>query len=318
MEKPVTFLNKNGKKLFGIIHIPENRDPRHNKIGINLLNPGIKYRVAPNRLNVKLARKLCELGYHVLRFDPEGIGDSEGELPAGILVADIWEKIQTGLFVPDTIAANDFLSNTYGIERLILIGNCGGAITALLASEEDRRVDSLALIDVPVNLRTAQQTFADKVATGGKKVDILFSDYFKKIFDVKAWLRFITLQTEYRALWKIVRLKLQKKLSRLLILKKPPLDFDKVCREKNLNEQFFKAFDAFHKKGKSILFILAGNDPGTEIFQHYFENTYLTNRVNTHLNSSRLEIFLIEQANHIYTLTEWQKTLINKICTWVA
>ena len=57
----IFFKNRNGAKLSGIVHIPEQTLFRGKRIGINLLNPGIKYRVAPNRLNVKLARKLCSI-----------------------------------------------------------------------------------------------------------------------------------------------------------------------------------------------------------------------------------------------------------------
>src|SRR5512143_1047295 len=112
MEEPITFLNKNGKRLLGIVHIPE-KSRSERKIGVNLLNPGIKYRVAPHRLNVKLARELCRKGYYVLRFDPEGIGDSEGKLPDNTPVAEIWGKIQTGFFTQDVITANDFFIEKY-------------------------------------------------------------------------------------------------------------------------------------------------------------------------------------------------------------
>ena len=89
MEEAVTFENKKGEKIFGIVHIPDLTPFGEKKVGINLLDPGIKYRVAPNRLNIKLARRLCQNGYYVLRFDPAGIGDSEGELPQNVLVPDI-------------------------------------------------------------------------------------------------------------------------------------------------------------------------------------------------------------------------------------
>ena len=78
-EHIVTLRNSKNHELFGILHVPENAETLDRKIGINLLNPGLKNRVAPNRLNVKIARKLCEAGYFVLRFDPFGIGDSEGD-----------------------------------------------------------------------------------------------------------------------------------------------------------------------------------------------------------------------------------------------
>jgi len=35
------------------------------------------------------------------------------------------EKIQTGLFLEDTIEANDFFYHHYNLEKLILVGSCG-------------------------------------------------------------------------------------------------------------------------------------------------------------------------------------------------
>src|SRR3569832_1787566 len=81
LEKAVSFRNKKGQLLFGVLHLPETPKPGP-RIGINILNPGLKNRVAPNRINVKMARLLCESGVYVFRFDPFGIGDSDGELAA--------------------------------------------------------------------------------------------------------------------------------------------------------------------------------------------------------------------------------------------
>ena len=36
------------------------------------------------------------------------------------------------------------------------------------------------------------------------------------------------------------------------------------------------------------------------------------------LNSHPEDIFKIEKANHIYTLTEWQELLIKKVCSWIS
>lgn len=317
MEEAVDFYNKNGKRLFGIVHLPENTDLKKKKIGINLLNPGIKYRVAPNRLNVKLARKLCEQGCYVLRFDPEGIGDSEGELPTGTLVADIWEKIQTGLFVQDTIEANDFFRDKYGIDELIMIGNCGGAITALLSAPEDDMVCGLCLIDVPVNLRVANMSFADKVADGGQRVDWLFSEYMKRVLSIKSWKRFITMQTDYKALKKTLVMQLLKKIKPIQSDAGLSVDLENFCRQKKLNMLFFKSFALFMKKNKPVLFILAGNDPGTEIFQSYFQNSFLLTNLNEKKRNELVEIHKVNDANHIYTLTECQETLITKVSEWV-
>ena len=313
MEEPITFTNKSGKKLFGILHTPEATVPGRTKVGVNLLNPGIKYRVAPHRMNVKLARRLCKQGYYVLRFDPEGIGDSEGELPDGLLTADIWEQIQKGLFIQDVKAANDFFIEKCSIEHLLLIGNCGGAISALVSSQEDSRVKGLALIDVPVNLRTAQQTFADKVAPGSEKADWLFIEYLKRIFRPESWYRFLTLKTDYRALLKTIVLKSKKVLipSRQ---RNSRHDIEQRCKKYNLNPLFYQSFEHFMNEQKPILFVIAGNDKGAPLFQQHFQSIYLNN------NSRYKNVTIqgIDGANHIYTLYEWQDKLFNTIENWIS
>lgn len=318
MEQPVTFKNEKSENLFGVVHIPQPSSSVGKKVGVNLLCPGIKYRVAPNRLNVKLARKLCLEGYYVLRFDPAGVGDSEGELPNDVLVHDTWEKIQKGLFVSDTIAANDFFTQNYELDQLALAGSCGGAITSLLTSLEDRRIDALCLIDVPVNLRTASMSFADKVVVGGNKADLLFCEYMKKLFRPQSWYRFITLKTDFRAFLKVLNMKFQKTLFPFHNNTTFAENTEKLCREKGLNKLFFQAFETFVTRKKSILFVLAGNDPGTEIFEHYFQNMYLKERRQNPQCDEIVEIFFVENANHVYTLAEWQESLINKVCSWIG
>lgn len=316
MEEPVTFTNKNGRKLFGIVHIPEKLLDDGSKIGINVLNPGIKYRVAPHRLNVKLARELCRNGYCVLRFDPEGIGDSEGELPEGIPLADLWGSIQSGQFVSDCIAANDFFMRTYGLSRLILVGNCGGAITSLITSARDHRISGLCLGDTPVYLWNSSRSFVEKVTDGGEKLDRYFSEYSKRLLSLKAWYRFFTFQTDFKGLKRVLWMKLKHKTG-FLCKEIPCSDVDLLCREKGLNRLFFTSFDSFAGSGKPILFILAENDPGRDTFQTYFQSWYLDQKHSIPTYRNQLEIFVIADSNHIYSFTESQQAYINKICSWV-
>jgi uncharacterized protein len=317
MEETLIFENRNGAKLHGIVHIPDAHSFYKRRIGVNLLNPGIKYRVAPNRLNVKIARQLCDKGYYVLRFDPEGVGDSEGELTDGGLIPDIWEQIQTGRFVSDTVAANSVFIKKYEIDTLIFGGNCGGAISALLASMEDYRVDGLCLIDVPVNLRLPDMQFADKMAPQGKKLDYYFIEYLKRAFRLQNWYRFLTLQTDYRSALKVVKLKL---LSMIPWFHNTdlPSDIDELCQKNRLNRSFFEGFVKFTRRKKPVLFIIAGNDAGTEIFKKYFETEYLEsfNKRHPELANFR-QIYCIENANHIYTAIEWQSELILQITEWI-
>ena len=74
----VQFVNPQGLQLVGIVHEPP--PERRSRVGVILLSPGVKNRVAPHRLYVKMAERLLRRGLWVLRFDFYGLGDSEGRI----------------------------------------------------------------------------------------------------------------------------------------------------------------------------------------------------------------------------------------------
>jgi pimeloyl-ACP methyl ester carboxylesterase len=315
MEDVILFQNTKGKKLFGIVNIPKFSLHSEGRKGVIILNPGIKYRVAPNRLNVKLARELCDRGYYVFRFDPEGIGDSEGELPENTPVADLWGQIQKGRFVNDAIEANTYFMETWKLDQLVLIGNCGGAITALMTAAQDPRVDSLCLIDIPV-FQWGSETSAADIIVGGQQTDNRFSEYVSNIFKPHYWYKLITLNADFKTFGRVVKVKLQN-----LLLPKERYKFDtnleELCREKKLNIKFFQSVGEVMSRNKTMLFVSAGNDPGRETFETYFQNNYLSQKYGVISSQGLIDIFLIKNANHIYSLSESQDALFNRIFTWL-
>ena len=55
--KPIVFKNNNNLNLYGILHTPE----RANKeFAIIILSPGIKNRVGPHRLYLKMTKRFCD------------------------------------------------------------------------------------------------------------------------------------------------------------------------------------------------------------------------------------------------------------------
>ena len=175
MEEVISFRNNSNNELFGILHKPDRDGLVDGKIGINLLNPGLKNRVAPNRLNVKIARKLCELGYYVFRFDPHGIGDSKGEFMGfNEPIMDLWGGIQRGVFVEDTISANEYLYSHEGIKKLILIGQCGAAVTSSIVGSRDHRVDRLILINTPFTLLSSKLELIDLILENRSTKQLFF------------------------------------------------------------------------------------------------------------------------------------------------
>jgi alpha/beta superfamily hydrolase len=124
------------RMLVGILHKPEGPAPRADLPAVLLLNAGLLHRVGPNRLYVKIARQLERSGFHVLRFDVWGIGDSQDH--AGET---------KGTFVDDTLEAFEVLKQRLGATRFMLMGICMGAQIALEVASRDPRVESLVLME---------------------------------------------------------------------------------------------------------------------------------------------------------------------------
>jgi len=303
MEKIANFKFED-KELIGIASLPENRLPEGKKVGVILSVSALKYRVCSYRLNVKLARRLSQEGFFVLRFDPLGIGDSQGSLDSALGLSHFLE-IQKGRYVKETQAAIDFFKKEYQLDQIVLLGLCGGAITMLLTGAGDQRVNKLILLGIPVlleNIPQAKPDFKDTITTPEYAGQVL-STYKSKLFSPKAWLRLLTFKSEYKTLSKSVSLYLKK-------------FFVKNHSQKNprFNNLFLSSFKSFISVGKKILFINGEFDPASWEFKDEFEDKYLKNLENS---DGLYQIHLIKKANHIFSLSECQIELLDKISSWL-
>ena len=97
----------------------------------------------------------------------------------------------------------------------------------------------------------------------------------------------------------------------------PYQDLERFCSERKLNILFYKSFQRYILRKKPVLFLLAGNDPGTEIFQHYFVEQYFEKNCQDILYDDLVKFSIIENANHVYTLQECQESLLKNVCGWI-
>lgn len=105
---------------------------------ILLLNAGVIQRMGPHRINVKLARELASQGFHVLRLDLSGQGDSQAsEAPQSF-------EQQA---VSDLSAAMDHLQRVTAARQFALAGICSGAHHGIAAAIADDRLKALWLMD---------------------------------------------------------------------------------------------------------------------------------------------------------------------------
>jgi pimeloyl-ACP methyl ester carboxylesterase len=139
-----------GQWLRGVCHEPPGGagDPESGRIGVLYGNSGWLPRSGRGDLSVRLADAQAREGYWAFRFDMPGLGDSDGDLPADPL--PLLRMIQGGDHGPFTCSLAGELKQRYGLERIILAGHCGSAMSAVYAALLDNSgvVSGMILLDM--------------------------------------------------------------------------------------------------------------------------------------------------------------------------
>lgn len=319
-EVPFSFNNKDNNILRGIVHIPQDTEntstPRK---GINIIVPGIKYRVAPNRLSVKLARYLCKNGWYVIRWDPSGIGESDGILDDKRREKEIFIDIQKGLFVDDTIAITQYFKEEYKLDEVIILGNCGGAVTALL-SHNSTHAKRLVLIDLPIVFSLSTHAFSKEALRGGGYSDKIFNKYLSKVLNLRSWSRFLTFQSNHKVIFGLLFKKFANLLPSWNISKNRQFHNDipkHTGTNEVINRPLFENFNSFIYSGGKALFICAQNDKSTPLLERYFLPYFYQEKLNINISKSIRKV-TVPNANHIYTDIESQEVLLSKILNWLT
>lgn len=124
--------------------------------GVLFFNSGAQPRSGRGDLNVRLADAFAEQGYPSYRFDLPGLGDSEGELPPSHFA--FHRLIIGGGYANFGVNLTRLLLQAHQLEDMVLMGICGGALTAVYAASllAPAEVAGLVLLDLPFYLETRQ------------------------------------------------------------------------------------------------------------------------------------------------------------------
>ncbi len=286
VEKPVYFQSR-GKRLFGILHNAENNS---RSVGIIFLNSGLLYRIGPNRIYVKIARRLSQLGFSSLRLDFPGIGDSEGVI----------KDIDFDLFdTEDTIRAIDYLTKEEEIEKVVLLGICAGARNALKTAAHDLRVDSIVSLSLPII--TDMEKFSETRLSNNEAISRIAAKnclkrWLKKSLSKEAWRRYITHNNSSPSvrsvLWKLLT--------------------GKKIHEDNRYKMFFEAFETFISSKRKALFVYGERDViSKEEFEVKFEELSKGKR-------HKCEYYIVSDSNHNFTSKEAERNVIEKTVKWLT
>lgn len=306
---PVTFQNKAGHRLFGMVHWPAQSCASGH--AILLLSPGVKMRVAPHRLYLDMAERFVALGYAVLRFDFHGLGDSEGDVHEEYL-ADLYGAVQVGRYIDDTIAAMDWMQSTYGTQKFIVSGLCGGAITGLLAAVKDRRIACLLGLAIPVILDGSRIDFNQYMTNA--QLNATRDGYLGKMVSPgawRSWIRFLTFQSDYKMILRSLFKPLLAKLH-----KPKPVDAVPVQSEPedNTNPYFAPAFRHMVSTSRPVYLIFAEMD---RLYWEFEKKFVERNREMLASHAAWWGIHVTKDANHIFSFREWEEDMLDQCSRWL-
>jgi pimeloyl-ACP methyl ester carboxylesterase len=267
------------QSLVGILS-PAMPAPPENTPCVVLLNAGIIHRVGPNRMSVTLARELCACGFNVLRFDLSGIGDSDPR-------EDALPPVEAAM--ADMREALDWLEQSRGARRFILVGLCSGADHSVIYGGTDGRVIGVVLLDpaVPRTRRFFRRHLLSRVLNGQTWLSVLSGRH---------------------AIW-----------GKLLRRNGPTLPESDNSRDAALESPTVRAFleHAYQRvveQGVRILAIFSGAD-GRE-YQFNYREQILDAYPSVNFGAS-IAIEYVKQSDHTFSFESDRGHMIGVIVDWV-
>ena len=264
MEEAVRFTCKD-KRLYGVLHIPDEM-PDHSTLVI-IVNGGAQMRTGSHRLYVQLSRFLCEHNWPSLRFDYEGMGDSEGDF-VGFQYAE-----------HSISAAMEFLRRRFTDNiNFIFWSLCdGAAAVALYAADHEENVKGLILCNpfVATEEGLARSTFRHY--------------YLKRVFNIDFLRKLVLFEVDWRDTVN----------SLLVYLKNAQPGLSNICRktlrpEKTLPYKVIKSLSYFTHP---IRIILSTDDLVASNFQDQLKKN---KRLKKDYQSKKITNDFIEGADHTF------------------
>jgi pimeloyl-ACP methyl ester carboxylesterase len=286
----------------------------------------IRYRIGANRLHTRLARELCDLGYHVFCFDPAGVGDSEGAFEEKPL-REHYLDIQNGKYLEDTMDAVTFFLERYELDQLVFLGLCGGAVSMLISAGDDNRANGVVLLAMPILTEPLEDQGAVEEETSTITSEVMagrvLTTAARKLLDREIWKKILTLRVDWKSESKIARKAVavmmhrtvENATSRLPWRSKAPIGEAPVSSHPRFNILLQRAFTAVAKRGCPMLFVFAEQDFVTWQFKSEFQDRALPPG---NPYEGLYAIHVVENANHVFSAEDSQAKLSVHVCGWLG
>lgn len=273
-----------GGRLSGVLTLPAEGSPH--RPCIVLLNAGMTHRIGPNRLYVRLARRLARTGHVVLRFDTSGVGDSPLRRDAVPYVEGLFGEVH---------AALEYLAASRGCARFVLGGICSGGATAFVGAQRDPRVVGVIVVNGHGHLHADHPELTGKI---GRKVQIrhAWRIAFRSSFRRKSWRKLLTGRLDWR---------------RLLV--SPPAASPDGAEPPRSAPDPRRVVEELLRRGVRQLHVYSEGDEGLDYFR-----VMLGGAERDLVGQAGFQLRLLPGANHVFTQRWSQAALLDAVEEWMT
>jgi pimeloyl-ACP methyl ester carboxylesterase len=255
--------------------------------GVVFATAGIVHRVGPNRLYVRLARRLAEDGVASLRFDLSGIGDSGPR-------ADALPYAESS--VAEMREAMDALARETGVQRFVLVGLCAGTLTAFRTALQDERVSGLVLLSP---LLEDPATIPDDVVAETLERKIAHDYSTRKIRDPSSWLKLLRGGANYANIARVATATLRRPFVRSV----PP------------RPGVTEALERIDRLARRRLEALLVFSEGTGVYQYY--RSTLERPLARLEHADRVRVETLASSDHNFTALANQQAVQTLVIEWL-
>lgn len=271
--------------MVAVVSRPAGSERQASSRAVVLLGAGLVHHVGPNRLMVRLARRLAARGLASVRFDHRGIGDSAPRADGQTFEAGAVEEAREVM---------DHMQRSEGVHSFVLLGLCSGAETALSVALEDSRVVGAVMIN-----------------GGGQRVGAAWDAYEytrfqtrhylgRAVLSLDSWRRALTGRIQYRLLLSVLVQKLRNPMG-------PPAEVVRAARETA------GGIAGLVARGVRLLWIQSEKD-----FSRDYFDTMFGKEAAPLVASGRLRLEVIPFIDHTLTARHGQERFLDVVENWLG
>jgi pimeloyl-ACP methyl ester carboxylesterase len=206
--------------------------------------------------------------------------------------------VQLGRHVDDVRTALRWLERELGLERFVVGGLCGGALTGLLTAEKESGIVGLYSIGIPVVLDGGSAHVSANMTKG--ELSTWRGEALAKMLRPSAWLRVLTFRSDIRTILRSFFPQFGRGGGKKVTLTKVPAPAGPLAE--NLNPHFPRALFGLLQRKSPALLLFSGADRLQFEYQEKFATPW-AEALREH--EALLQVTVIPKANHVLGDAAW-------------